>query len=450
MTLCSLLSSYDCRYACKQRGSMVLEIIVALAVFSIICLPILIFVFSEEGLHSKSDRAHASAYQAMKEENFHWLDPSNTNGYSNRHACDSALARYVAASDHAPPEVSHPGFFHHERNLITAIRAVHHAGNSYLIIGTNSASTTDPDIYAFVSEHGKSIGEYALMRSMDTGPGIVDLDVEGGHLYAVERSVVGPLWRIPLNRLLDDQSSNPEDDEADEERIPLLLQDALPTRILAAKDGIFLGLDKNPGTELRFLARIAHLNGEAFVLSDGKEIDAGVNDISMTPDELLIASPNNVEVFGFEFERGSDPAMGLTGLGAARPIDLPGSSGNGKALAAYKRDLYIGRTVGNVEFHKLHGPPDDRSTAATLDINRSIVQIEEIFGGSHMAVLAKTPQPALLLYEKRRAESQLSSELYILKETIGLPGIATAMTCSATDFIIATESIEMPITRIRF
>jgi hypothetical protein len=413
----------------RKRGSMIMEVILALAIFSIICLPILTFIFSSEEFQRVKNRSEAESYIAMITSNFQWMKPSNINEYSNRHACDSALASYVAALTPSTPVISYPDFFHHDRNIISSIRSISHKGNTYLILGTNSASTTDTDMYVF-TEIGRTV-----VREIETGPGVVDFDIANGYLYAIERSVVQPLWRISLDALVDSAAESPV------ENIPMLLSSVLPLRILATPDWLFLGLDKNLGKEALIIERISSGSSDAFVLTGGNEIDAGVNDMTTTPHELLVASPNNIEVFGFGISGLVDgTGIGIDGLPITRSIDLSGSAGNGKSLSAYKQDLYLGRTVGNIEFHKRRGS----STAATIDVNKTILQVEEIFGGSYVAILAKTPNPSLLLYIKNAAGG------YALRESIPLPAIPTGMTCTPTEFLIGMDSTSIPLVSIRF
>ncbi len=448
-----------------NKGSMLIEVILSLAIFSMICLPIIIFILSSEEFQSKSSRSEEKKYDMTVASNLQWFRLPNINGYSNRHSCDAAM---VAYSSTTIPEITFPTGFQHDRNIITTIRNVYHNNEPRLIIGANSSSTTDPDIYVL------SNIDQSILSSFDTGPGVVDLDISDGYLYGIERSVVQPLWKSPLENLL-------EHSTMDLTPIPISLLGALPLRISSTKDWLFLGTDKSSSTqgELLMLRRITgntgsdgSISADSFSLHTGFEFDAGINDISQTPYELLVATPNDYEVMGLlinippyaangtlSTETPSIPIGPDTGtMLYSKRFDAPGSAGNGKSLATYKGEVYIGRTVGNIEFYKLGNIIDDIagmitsapsvgwpfSIITTIDANRTILQIEEIFGGSYIALLIKTNQPSLRIYEKKPSGS------YLISQEILLPSTPTTMTCTEDAFVIGLESTTTPMAIIKF
>lgn len=491
-----------------RRGSMVIEILLSLALFSLICMPILIFVLSDDGMHRDIALAKSEAYSRNVSEQISWLNPASVRGYSNRHSCEGALAHYASGS-HAMGDLSagfgpasgfgsgpaspvfsiaYPAGFHHDRNTVTSIRSISHGGISYLVMGTDSASTTDPDLYVLSSDASSVIHE------IESGPGIVDFDISGGYLYAVERSVVQPVWRMAL-----DDVFGPHDSGTDATStttltsgiggtttgsmtgIPVTLLGALPLRIAATPNWLYIGTDKSasPQGELLALKRIPFVGAsegvnmgsttDAFFLQFGHEFDAGINDIAYAPDELLVATPNDHELIGLRLDphTGSSPAISSDGAwGISRMFDAPGSAGNGKSLATYKQDVYLGRTVGNVEFYKLRNSSGidtgtsaattvpavatnaasdaitsaaNFSIVATADVNRTISQVEEIFGGMYVAMLIKTTQPALRIYEK------VPSGSYTLAGEAALPAVPTSMTCTDGSFVIGMESTTTPL-----
>ncbi len=479
-----------------------IEILLSFALFSLICMPILIFVLSDDGMHRRITLAKSEAYSRDVSEQISWLYPANVHGYSNRHSCEGALAHYASenhaagnppagsASASVPPvfSIAYPAGFNHERNTVTSIRSISHGGISYLVMGTDSASTTDPDLYVLSSDASSVIHE------IESGPGIVDFDVSGGYLYAVERSVVQPVWRMALDDVFGPHDSGMGATSTTTltsgtggtvtgsiTGIPVGLLGALPLRIAATPNWLYIGTDKSasPQGELLALKRIPSVGAsegvnmgsttDAFFLQFGHEFDAGINDIAYAPDELLVATPNDHELIGLRLDpnTGSSPAISSDGAwGISRMFDAPGSAGNGKSLATYKRDVYLGRTVGNIEFYKLRNSSGiDTSTSAantvstaatnagsgsiasisnfsivaTADVNRTISQVEEIFGGMYVAMLIKTTQPALRIYEK------VPSGSYALAGEAALPAVPTSMTCTDGSFVIGMESTTTPV-----
>jgi hypothetical protein len=459
-------------------GSMIIEILLSLAIFSIICLPILIFVFSSEEFRVKKIRAESAegADRIMTER--YWLDPDTVNGYSNRHACDLAFASHATTGSSSTPVIWLPNFFTHPRNMPTTIRFIHRHGDRYLLIGTDSASTTDSDLYAYtIPDLADDIAPPSpqLLGEYELGPGIVDFDISADELYFVERSTVQASWRIALADVLSRNSAVSESgtgtgtSTAPISVMPLstLPLGALPLRIMSGGEYVFIGLDKNPGREIQVFRKLSGSTG--FALVQGIETDAGINDMQLTPRELLVATPNEVEFMSFAF--GPDGVDGASST-PWRTFNAPGSSGNGKAIAAYKHDAYLGRTIGNVEFYKVgdladwhsvydmddahdtgavHVPPYEVRTS--FDLNKTIIQIEEMFGGTYLAMLAKTPNPALEIFARNPSASVSGgggpASGYARRLTVPLPAIPTSMTCTDRDFVVAMNSTTTPIAIIR-
>lgn len=461
-----------------SRGSMIMEILIALAVFSIICLPILLFIFSSEEFQIKKSRAASIAHDEIVTGNIEWFLPDNINGYSNRHSCDMALAQYAISS--TTPIVSYPHFFSHQRNILSTIQYIPNNGRGYLVLGTNSSSTTDPDMYVFHADTHDPVG------SIEFGPGTVDFDFFDSYIFVAQRSITSPVVRIPINSLFEwvptDSATNtgmPQIDKAMVRSIfPGLFPVAagLPLRILSSKDWIYIGLDKNTSRELN-ASKIAHRpSGDqkddlyAFPIQS-VEINAGINDMARTPYELIVGSPNPIEFSTYllkapAFVNGSSTALtGSTMVGntpfkslsefiLAKSFDAPGLSGNGKSIATYKKEAYFGRTVGNVELYKTSGLLDDVaaskplpwkfSTIASADMNKTILQVEEVFGGSYLLALSKVPSPAIELLKRNQ------SGAYSMDRSVALPATTTSMTCAGRDIVVGMESTTTPIAIIKF
>ena len=418
------------------------------------------------------------AHDELVADNIEWFLPDNINGYSNRHSCDIAFAQYAISS--STPTVSYPHFFFHQRNIPSAIQYIPDNGRGYLVLGTNSSSTTDPDMYVFRADTYEPVG------SMDFGPGTVDFDFYDSYIFVAQRSITASAVRIPIRSLFDwaptYSATSTDMPQIDKAMARSLLtgvfppNSGLPLRILSSKDWIFLGLDKNISSELKAY-QIGHRpSGDqkddtyAFPIQSA-EINAGINDMARTPYELIVGSPNPVEFSTYllkapAYVNGSSTALaGSTMVGntpfkplsdfiLAKSFDAPGLSGNGKSIATYKKEAYFGRTVGNIELYKTSGLLDDVAaskplpwkftSAASFDANKTILQVEEIFGGSYVLALAKIPSPAIELLRKNQ------SGAYSLDRSVALPATTTSMTCAGRDIVVGMESTTTPLAIIRF
>lgn len=459
-----------------QSGSMILEILLAFAIFSIICLPVLLFIFSSEEYQAKAAYRQSAAYADSVAENTQWFDPESMRGYSNRHSCDAALIEYAAAiasgTAHAPV-VTYPNFFNHPRNIPTVLQYVPYGGYGYVIFGTNSASTSDPDLYVARRSGDGVFGPIFSLRSF--GPGVVDFDFFNSYVFIAQRSLVNQGLRISLDVLLTNATAFASSSQGSSTEpipqavglfpaslLPVMIPFGLPLRIMSSKDWVYLGLDKNNLSEVLPLKVQHRADGmqahDGYGYSGGGiETDAGINDLARTPYEILVASPNPVEFNAFKLSENATTVA----FSIIKNFDAPGSSGNGKAIATYKKDAYFGRTVGNVEFYKTTGLIDGIEAMASLasstqssapsrfaikgsvDLNKTILQIEEIFGGSFVLLLAKIPSPAIEVFSRNDLGT------YVLKSEVALPASPTSMTCAGKDIVIGLESTTTPMAIIR-
>lgn len=482
-------SSLRRRIQDRSKGSMILEILLAFAVFSILCLPVLLFIFSTEEYQNKIARSQSLAYEEKVANETQWFKLDNINGYSNRHSCDMALIEYAAAMASGTmrmPTVVFPNFFYHPRNIPAVMQYIPYDGREYIVMGTNSASTSDPDMYVMRKDSTGAFSVVGYVRSF--GPGIADFDFFNALIFIAQRSMVNQIMKMPIDRLLDggigyatssDSGSTTETmrqfaDVSASSLIPIIIPSSgLALRILSSKDWLFVGMDKNLGKEISAY-KVVHREGRKQLnetyspTMNAIETDAGINDLVRTPYELIAASPNPVEFGAYLLKMpaylngsttatssrtGDIPFRSNGDFYGTKNFDAPGSSGNGKAIAAYKKDAYFGRTVGNVELYASNGLLDDGlaaksllwrfGTTASFDLNKTILHIEEIFGGSFLLLLAKTPSPAIEIMARNPNGS------YALKGEIPLPVSPTGMTCAGKDIVVGMESTTTPIAVIR-
>jgi hypothetical protein len=232
----------------------------------------------------------------------------------------------------------------HPRNIPTALEMrngidEHGSSGTLLYIGTNSASTTDTDLYTVIdkgqhvnstftegsgistvshasSMHGttstpvdqilaSSTSRFQVINAYEFGPGVVDMDISGSRMVIAERSAVTPVHILDMHGTSLTQTGYVTGDQ---------IRYAYPKTIEMDTDHIYVGTEKHQYGEL-YVMRMPSFSSvlrasstsvlfpelipKASVVSE-IEINAGVNDIDLSDTYVMVATPLNPEFLFFD------------------------------------------------------------------------------------------------------------------------------------------------------
>ncbi|MBP9748213.1 MAG: hypothetical protein KBD17_01135 [Candidatus Pacebacteria bacterium] len=232
--------------------------------------------------------------------------------------------------------------------------------NKIVYISTDPSLATDPDFFIFDASNTSETSPPVLTASINTGPGLSSVDVAGSYAYVANDSKNGQLQIIDVS-----DADNP---------ILITTMNVVPggtdintvgAKVFYHNKKIYLGLKKNIYAEFYVINVENPLNPS---LQGGYELNSSVNSISVSGDYAYIANPNAEEVTIVDINENSSKFMQRVG-----GFDAPGGSGNGKSIRIIGNKLYLGRTVGNIEFYILDiTDPKNPSILGSNNINSSV------------------------------------------------------------------------------
>lgn len=232
-------------------------------------------------------------------------------------------------------------------NTATAVKAVNQ--KVYLTADDSVSGSADFwEINTVVPQSPQLIG------SLNTGPGLRSVMVPGKYAYVANASTKGQLQVIDINGALPILKSS--------FKLPNS-PGAVGESIFYASNRIYLGTLKTTGPEFNV---IDVTNPASPSWLGGWEANTRINDIYVHGNYAYLAVPDNEELKVLDI---SDPAK-ITRAGG---YSAPGGSGNGTSLTISSGTLYMGRSVGNMEFYSLDVSQAPIVTPlSSLDLNTSV------------------------------------------------------------------------------
>lgn len=417
--MCARSDSCPERSVCAQihrqvyGGFILAEILVSMAIISFVIVPLTVFVIHKSDIRSytnsiwDSDSYVRFGIRANELFEFH-----NIDNYSSKKSCDVFFSTFDARlrneylnieSQNIAQHASNAGnlfnrivkntqqqIIDHVRNIPSAIEVIQvDPYNSYLYIGVNSASTTDPDLYVINDRgNGNSIkskssenlevvqSRFINQSSHNLGPGIVDMVRNKNTIALVEKSVVIPIRIIVTKNGLINKFLNITGEK---------INYAYPKIIEIRDTYLLIGTEKNINQELYVLninkndsmLPSANSNGLIFqnfsagALISGAEIGSGVNDIEIMDKYIIIANAKDPEFLFYSIDdlgikngdisnehtytdnlihkNMSNSTIIANSVEPQFSYDAPGSSGNGKSIYSMLQHVVFGRTLGNHE-----------------------------------------------------------------------------------------------------
>ena len=331
------------RRICNQ-GLSILEILISIGIFMIVCIPIIQLLYSIQYQEIVSIREilRTGIYGDGKinveyRKGGLWNTRTASHDIFTTRTCTD-----LNESSETPLEAS-PSIFSYSRRELglsttTVLTGISMLGNT-IYIGANSSSTTEPDLFAYTIESNlqntKPILENIYFQ--DTGPGISKLYGKGQYMILANTGVKSQVDVVRvLGQLGQSEQSGQSGFSISSYVIPGSNSSTSPlTKAVLYADDLLI-----VGTEKSVLPEIAIFNIHTRQMIGSIEIGYGVNDMMLVGDVLFVAGPRDPEIEIFD----------ISSVSKIGQYDLPGGSGNAKTLHLFGNDLLVGRTKGGNEF----------------------------------------------------------------------------------------------------
>jgi prepilin-type N-terminal cleavage/methylation domain-containing protein len=294
----------------KNKGFNLVEIIVSIAILAIVFSFVFYFVSS---INFKNKNIKNLPY-LVKDYNYSnkycHLKNNQLNNISQIQLID--MSQYISTS--------------------TSITSINIYQKNKMIITTNSASTSEKDIFIFDFSIVDDQINLNLVQALEAGPGINDALLHDNFFYVLNTSVNSHVKSFKINTT-DSNISQIGDIKINE----LYTSGALPKKIYLYNKSLFIGTEKN------------NSGGELFVLpldsnnipknsTSSLEIGGQVSDIYENAGNIYVANASDIELVVYDKD--------------FYPIyfyDAPLSLGNGKSVYFSEPYIYFGRTVASFE-----------------------------------------------------------------------------------------------------
>jgi prepilin-type N-terminal cleavage/methylation domain-containing protein len=368
-----------------NQGFSLIEIIVSIALVAIIFSFMFYFVSS---INQKNKIINKQPYM-MKDYNYSdkhcYFIEGQMDNISLKQSIDMSL--YISTS--------------------TPITSINIFNKNKLIITTNSASTTESDIFIFsFSENGDTL-DLNLLHQLDVGPGINDGILHDNFFYVLNTSVNSHVKSFKLE--------NENLVHMNEIKINKLSASyALAKRIYLFNNSILIGSEKNStGGELFLLP----LNTENFLTYPTRsiEINGQVSGIHINQGLIYIANASDIELFVYDKD-----------FNKLQEYDAPLSLGNGKAVYILEPYIYLGRTVASFELFLLEIKDSVLNYINKFKLNGSIDFIQPI--GKDLLFITSAENKELQFFDQ---------DLNSVKK-IDIPGRVLSYNCFENSFLFST------------
>ncbi len=323
-----MLSTHDVH---RHNGFGIVEVVLSLALFLIIMSSILQYISSIRRVDDSSKTAY-------------WADM--TFGYGQQ-ACEFVGDTTIGSQSHIQLQ------FLSTSTVITSVNSVDH--NTF-IITTDSASTSEADIFKIRIENN----EIEVLDMKDVGPGIQDGLLLYPYLYVANTSINSHIKVLNISVDISELQSI---------RIDSLNQSgSMPRNISVFGRSIILGTEKNSvGPEL-FMFEISATGTLAYA-GPAFELGGQAHTSRAVGERLLTANSADPELRIFD-----------STLSLYTSYDAPFTLGNGKAVLGMYQYVVLGRTIGSEELTSLHmvgTSTEVLDTARTYGTVDDLVHVDE-------------------------------------------------------------------------
>lgn len=292
----------------------------------------------------------------------------------------------------------------------TRVTSVHFLNADTFIITTDSASTTEPDIFIFsISTKTVAIN---LISFIDVGPGIQDGKMVGNILHVANTSVNSHVKSFYIDTWKDGVLMFKE--LSNIRIISLSLSASIPKKLSIYNNNLILGTEKsNTGPEVFVLP--IESDGAVRYVSHTFELNGQLNQSLSAYEQLYIANA-------------ADPELRLINKNWQEffSYDAPLTLGNGKSILYMYPYILLGRTVGSSELSLLR---KNSTTVDVLDTKRTNGTVDYIQSLSNNSFLVITANETKELQFWNIQPPPLGP-LLTLDRSIDILGRVTAYTCN--------------------
>ena len=290
----------------------------------------------------------------------------------------------------------------------TVITSINIYNKNKLILTTNSASTTEKDIFIFDFSVTDNQINLNLIQSIEAGPGINDALLHDIFFYTLNTSVNSHVKSFVINPTDSNmlQIGNIKINE-------LHTLGALPKKVYLYNNSLYIGTEKNnSGGELFVLQLDSNnlpKNGTSSI-----ELGGQVNDIYENAENLYVANASDIELMVYD-----------KNLNPIYSYDAPLSLGNGKSVYYSDPYIYLGRTVASFELFFLEIKDNLLNFVNKYKAYGTVDFIQNV--DQNILIILSTPSKELQFFNKK---------LDLLK-TIDLPFRVSSYNCFENTFLFS-------------
>jgi prepilin-type N-terminal cleavage/methylation domain-containing protein len=362
----------------KNKGFNLVEIIVSIAILAIVFSFVFYFVSS---INFKNKNIKNLPY-LVKDYNYSnkycHLENNQLNNLSQTQLIDTS--QYISTS--------------------TPITSINIYQKNKMIITTNSASTSEKDIFVFDFNIADDQINLNLVQTLEAGPGINDALLHNNFFYVLNTSVNSHVKSFKINPT-DSNISQIGDIKINE----LHTSGALPKKIYLYNKSLFVGTEKNnSGGELFVLPFDS--NNIPIISTSSVELGGQVSDIYENAGNIYVANASDIELVVYD-----------KNLNPMYSYDAPLSLGNGKSVYFSEPYIYLGRTVASFELFFLE----------IKDNLLNFVNKNKAFGT--VDFIQNVDQNILIISSSENKELQFFTKKLDLLKTIDLPFRVSTYNC---------------------
>lgn len=370
----------------NKKGFNLVEIIVSIAILAIVFSFIFYFVSS---INFKNKNIENPPY-LVKDYNYSnkycHLENDQLNNLSQTQLIN--MSQYISTS--------------------TPITSINIYQKNKIIITTNSASTTEKDIFVFNFSIADNKINLNLTQTLEAGPGINDALLHDNFFYVLNTSVNSHVKSFKIN------PTNSNISQIGDIKInELYSSGALPKKIYLYNKSLFVGTEKN------------NSGGELFVLTldsnnipknstSSLELSGQVSDIYENSGLLYTANASDIELMVYDKD-----------LNPIYSYDAPLSLGNGKSVYFLDPYVYLGRTVASFELFFLE----------IKDSLLDFVSKNKAYGT--VDFIQNVDQNIIIISSSENKELQFFTKKLDLLKTIDLPFRVNTYNCFENTFLFA-------------
>lgn len=288
--------------------------------------------------------------------------------------------------------------------------------DGFAYISTNSSKSTDPDLFIFDLS---DIQNPKLISSLNTGPGLAALVVAGPYVFAANESSVNQLQIVDIH----DRSHPLIIAQA---KIPLDIASSTrpdATAIFYDKGYVYLGTEKGDSPELTVWSVADPINPQ---LTGSYEIGNKVESILVEDTRAYVASSGVNQLMIFDIFDQAHPTL----------VTISSPSGwqtqSGQALDLFEGNLVLGRDTGG--FNNTFNPEFILYDAQTINMQSSSDEPGGIYG-----IIARPPHYIVLTHN---LTGQLRSDDGFGSTSVAynIPGVPAAMSCDWGNIYVASNN----------